>query len=112
MKITQQRTGPAAVVTPQGAIIGVEADQLSTLLTQLMAEGAHAITIDLSDVSFVDSRGLEVLMEAGEQLIRAGKPLRLAGANDILREVLRLTGLAPLFEFVSTAGSIPQAGQK
>jgi anti-anti-sigma factor len=112
MKITQQRTGQSVVVAPQGAIIGADAEQLGTVLTELLGEGARSVTLALGEVPFVDSRGLEVLMESGERLIRAGKPLRLAGANEILHEVLRLTGLAPLFEFVSAAAAGPESGSK
>jgi anti-anti-sigma factor len=112
MKILQNKTGQSATVAPQGPIVGPDADQLGNLLSQILGEGANAVTLDLVDVTFVDSRGLEVLMEMGERLIRAGKPLRLAGANEILREVLRLTGLAPLFEFIPALSGAPEAGKK
>jgi anti-sigma B factor antagonist len=103
MKISQHRKGVSAVVSPQGAILAGDADQLGAVLLQSAGEGAGNVTLNLAGVPFVDSRGLEMLMETGESLIRAGKVLRLAGTNDILRDVLRLTGLSPLFEYCAPA---------
>ncbi len=40
---------------------------------------------------FIDSRGLEILLEVNEELHRAGRALKLCGLNDVLREVLDLT---------------------
>ena len=96
------------MVSPQGAILGADADQLGALLLEMAGEGAGNITLDMAGVPFVDSRGLEMLMETAEAAIRGGKVLCLAGANEILREVLRLTGLAPLFEF---RAATPAAGK-
>lgn len=112
MKILQHRTGASAVVGPQGPIIGADAEQLAAVLAQVIGEGAASLTLDLDRVPFVDSRGLEILMETAEGLIRTGKVLRLAAANETLREVLRLTGLAPLFEFPKTAQAATEAGAK
>ncbi len=86
------------VLRPQGPIAAGDAGQLAEQLAQVLSEG-HETVIDLSKVAFVDSRGLEVLVDATEQLIRSDRVLKLAEANEVLREVLELTELASLFEF-------------
>jgi anti-anti-sigma factor len=54
--------------------------------------------VDLARVALLDSRALEVLVEATEKLIRGGEALILVSANDVVREVLELTDVASLFE--------------
>ncbi len=55
--------------------------------------------VDAAGVPFVDSRGLEVLVESAGDLSQSGRSLKLCGVGDTLREVLDLTGLDSLFEF-------------
>ena len=50
--------------------------------------------VDLSAVPFVDSKGLEALVEVTEEMGKSGQVLRLCAANKTVREVLELTDLA------------------
>lgn len=56
------------------------------------------VVLDLSTVPFVDSKGLEVLVELTEDLGQSGQSLRLCGVNKTVREVLDLTELTNAFE--------------
>ena len=98
MRVAEQRHGKVTVLKPHGPVIGADADELGGQIAQAIQEGGGRIVLDASNVPFVDSRGLEMLVDATEQLIRTGQALRIAGANRTLREVLELTDLASLFE--------------
>jgi anti-anti-sigma factor len=98
MEIVAQRHGEVAVLKPAGPLVADDADALAARLAEVLREGCRAVVLDASQVAFVDSRGLEVLLDATEQLSRLGQPLKLSGANDRFWEVLELTELAPLFE--------------
>ncbi len=104
MKIVQQQVGHSSVLRPQGPIVGEDSQQLSAALSQVPGAPLELVVLDLTDVPFVDGRGLETLMEAAEARMRGGHMLHLAGVNETLREVLRLTGLDSLFEFESSHG--------
>ncbi len=56
------------------------------------------LVLDLTSVAYVDSVGLECLMDAAEQTGRAGECLRVCGVSDTMREVFELTEMAPFFE--------------
>jgi len=96
--INEERHGKVAVLKPQGPVIGSDSDQLAEHIAKVLDENAGPIVLDASKIPFVDSRGLEVLVDATERLIRNGQVLKLAGTNDTLKEVLELTELASLFE--------------
>lgn len=98
MKIDEERRGSMTVIRPQGALVGADADGLHAHLTRAVEGNSCDIVLDASAVAFVDSHGLEVLADTTEHLIRNGRTLKLAGASPMLREVLDLTELAPMFE--------------
>lgn len=98
MDILEQREGAVTVVKPMGPILLGEAEQLKTKLCDVMGRSLGRFVVDASSVAYVDSRGLEVLVEACEALGDGGQVMRLCGANETLREVLDLTGLSGHFE--------------
>ncbi len=98
MEINQQKHGAVTVVRPDGSLISDEAEQVKARLLEVMKDSRGRFVLDASAVKFVDSRGLEVLVEVNDQLAPAGQALKLCGENKTVREVLELTELASLFE--------------
>lgn len=98
MEILEQRQGAVTVVKPRGPLVGTDADMFKEKLVEALDRSLGRLVLDAADVPFVDSRGLEVLKEATEELSRSGQALRVCGANETLREVLDITGLSELFE--------------
>ena len=111
MRIAQEQRGKAVVLAPRGPLIGTEADRLRKRVAKALEEGADPLVLDVSGVPFLDSRGLELLVDTTERLIRGGKALRICGANDLLSEVLELTDIASLFErFDDVDAAVGSAG--
>ncbi len=54
--------------------------------------------LDMSAIPYVDSKGLEALVEVTEEMSRSGQALRLCAPNKTVREVLELTDLASQFD--------------
>jgi anti-anti-sigma factor len=98
MNITEHRQGGAVVLQPAGAITGEDADRLGQRLADVLDGAGGRVAVDMAKVAFLDSRALEVLVEATEKLIRGGAALILISANDVIREVLDITDVASLFE--------------
>ena len=61
--------------------------------------------LDAVEIAFVDSRGLECLVEVNEQLMKGGQSLKVCGANETIREILELTDLSSVFEHYADVGS-------
>ncbi|MDX2116576.1 MAG: STAS domain-containing protein [Planctomycetota bacterium] len=91
MDIVEQRQGAVTVVKPLGPLVQGDADQFGRAVKDVMQRSLGRFVIDASAVAFVDSRGLEVLLEATEALAAGGGTLRFCGANETVREVLDLT---------------------
>ena len=98
MQINEQIQGAVTVLEPDGALTQDDAEQFMHKLTEALAESSGRVVVDLAKVPFVDSRGLEVLVEANDTLTAGGRSLKLCTINETLREVLDLTGLATRFD--------------
>ena len=105
MDIQEQRQGAVTVLKPQGPLVAQDADQFRVALRAVLGTSLGRFVVDASEIPYVDSRGLEVLKEATEQLSDSGQALRLCGANETVREVLDLTDLSKLFEHYQDVNS-------
>jgi anti-sigma B factor antagonist len=85
------------------------ASQLDELFERRARVGQPHVVLDLSHVPFVDSAGLERLLDLRDRCLERGGRLKLAGPNHLVRDVLRLTEVADRFETypsaVAAAGS-------
>lgn len=98
MEIQQQKHGAVTVLKPQGALIRSDAEQFRGALEEARARALGRVVVDVSGVPFVDSVGLEMLLDASEDLAESGHTLKLCGLNDTIREVLDLTELTSHFD--------------
>lgn len=98
MEIVEQRQGAVTVIKPQGPLCQADADQFRKRAGELIARSFGRFVLDASAVAYVDSKGLEALLEVTEMLGQSGQALKMCAANETLREVLDLTDLASIFE--------------
>ena len=77
-------------------------------LRQELATAAHArrsrVIVDLTDVTFMDSTGLNALVFARREANAGGGEIQLVGACRLILKILRITGLDQIFPIHSTVG--------
>src|SRR3954471_6895868 len=105
MKITEQRQGAVVVLKPEGALVEGVAPIFKQRLMQTLTASLGRFVVDLSAVPFVDSKGLEVLVDVTEELGKSGQILRLCSSNKTLREVMDVTDLTSLFDHFEDANT-------
>jgi anti-anti-sigma factor len=105
MDIQTSHRGAVLVVRPTGPLVGPDADTFKTAIQGFVRENLGRVVIDASALPYVDSKGLESLADIAEELARSGKGLKLCAANETLRQVIEVTGLAPQFEHFDDTNS-------
>jgi anti-anti-sigma factor len=105
MDISEQRQGAVTVLKPQGPLAAADAEQFQGRMNETLTSSLGRFVVDASEIPYLDSKGLEVLLEATERLAESGQALRLSGANETVREVLDLTDLSKLFEHYQDVNS-------
>jgi anti-anti-sigma factor len=105
MDISETTHGAAVVVKATGPLTGEAGGQLGRRVGELTRTSLGRVVLDLSDVPFMDSGGVEALVDFADALSDLGLSPRLCGAPATMKEVLRITGHAGLFEMHEDATS-------
>jgi anti-sigma B factor antagonist len=72
------------------------------LLRTLKQQDCRRLTLDFSDVVYIDTSGLAVLMEILRSAKQLGKSVQLSGLRDRPRYLVESTGLLRFFDEVAT----------
>ena len=72
--------------------------QAHARLATVLDTGTSVVAIDLQQVSFIDSVGVMLLVNAHRELQRRGGRLNIPRASLPVRRVLKIMGLEPLFQ--------------
>jgi anti-anti-sigma factor len=105
LSLSSERRGNYTVVSVSGNLDLVTHDQFDQYLTKIRRENSHVI-IDMSDVTFMDTGCLAVIIGHWKRLLAGSGELILAGAKYRPAKALWITGLAyrlPLFDSVGEA---------
>ena len=105
MQIQEQKQGAVVVLRPIGPLTTEDADTFKSRLSDVRKSTMGRFVLDASAIPFIDSRGLELLIEMHDELSQSGQSLKVCGINETVREVLDLTDVASLVEHFEDAGS-------
>ena len=86
------------LVTLSGPLNGSRAGDVIQLFRELSEQGIGRVVVDLTDVPFVDSRGLAALIVGYKIFGGDGDDFRLAGVQDQPKLVFELTGYDQVFK--------------
>jgi anti-sigma B factor antagonist len=105
MEIQEQQQGAVVVLKPVGPLIQAEAEPFRARMQEALGRSLGRVVLDASAIPFVDSAGLEALVDFTERLADGGRALKLCGASEMLREIFELTGWGDAFEYFADAAS-------
>ena len=98
MKVRTQDYNDVAVVELQGELDSESTELFQNTITNIIAAHKAGIVLDMSDVGFVDSAGLEQLLWARDYCNENTRQLRLAGLDETLTKILEVTRLENEFD--------------
>lgn len=70
------------------------------LESELKLEGVSKMTFDFSELEYISSAGLRVLMMAQKAMMASGGEMEIASPNDMVRSVFDMTGMSSIFNIV------------
>ena len=85
------------VVAAKGQIDLYSAPAFKTALLQALDDGMTEIVVDLSQVDFMDSTGLGVLVGVSKRLQLMSGSLALVSSDETIQRVFEISGLATRF---------------
>ena len=93
-----ERQGAVGVIRPKGPIEAKHSDEFKLTALQGLGVGRPMLVVDLHDVPLIDSAGLESLLDLQQALELKGGAVKLAAANSLCADILRVTGVGNQFE--------------
>lgn len=109
VSVSSRQSGDRTVVHVAGEIDVYTAPTLREELAGLVDDGTTDIVVDLTEVSFMDSTGLGVLVGALKRVRTTGGDLRLVIDQEKVLKVFRITALTQVFEIHPTLDEALQA---
>jgi anti-sigma B factor antagonist len=103
--VDSERRPDTFVVTVHGEVDLTVLPRLRPVVNDAVRSGLGRVLIDLCDVSFLDSTGLGLLMNALRRLEYVDRRLLIACPAGPVRRVFALTRLSEQFEIFDSAGA-------
>jgi len=111
VRIQTESHGSVAVVVPHGPLVGEETLDLKRALAAA-AVMKRRIVVDMTDVPYLDSRGIELLLEQCGGQVPAHQRPRLASLAETCAEALELTDVLPRLEVFDTVDNALRGFQR
>jgi stage II sporulation protein AA (anti-sigma F factor antagonist) len=94
--INTRRDGDSTGIALSGELDLRSTDELDGVIRSAEERDVGRIVVDLSDVSFIDSTGLSVLLGAKKR--SDGQLIFIPSKHDAVRRLLELTGTVAMFD--------------
>jgi len=106
MTIEVQRVGEDAVIKLSGRLDMNASPDLRKLALRLCKNACKTLTIDFTDVSYLDTSGLATLLEILVTAKEQRAQLTLRGLNEKVRYLIDVNGLTSFFRIESTPDTL------
>ncbi len=103
MMINKSTVGDVSIVAPKGTIDINSRAVLKEALDGLIDTGRTAILVDLSDVDFMTSTGLGVLLGVAKRVEEVDGQFALCSLSDDIQNIFETVGFTQFFEIHQNA---------
>jgi len=98
MKIKTQDYNDVTVIDMQGELDSDVIELFQNTISETITKPQKGIVLDMSEISFIDSEGLEILLWARDYCGQNRRELRLAGLDENCQRILEITRLDDKFD--------------
>lgn len=93
LSMSTTRDGDTCTVSIRGDVDLSTAADLDREVVAAVDSGATAVVVDLAEVTFIDSAGINTLLKGRRHAEERGRSLRIANASGVVHDVLDMTGV-------------------
>ncbi|MCP4626221.1 MAG: STAS domain-containing protein [bacterium] len=98
MDISVKQSDQISIVSIAGSIDALTADQIVDCIDERISSGEKHLVLGLSEVEFMSSAGLRVILDAMKKTRQQGGDLYLAGAHGGVDKVLKMSGFSNILK--------------
>ena len=97
MSITTTKTAERFIIRPKGRFDFTVRREFSEASKQGVDAGVPEVQVNLSEVDYMDSSALGMLLLFRERSLNAGRKPTLTGARDVVKQILDVANFQKLF---------------
>lgn len=98
MRVSTQNYNTVTVIDVQGELDGDISDAVKNAVGEFVSKRQSGIVLNMSDVGFIDSQGLELLLWIRDYCRRNKTQFRLAALDENCEKILEITRLQNEFD--------------
>jgi anti-anti-sigma factor len=95
-----------AVLEVKGEVDAYTSQDLEQTLKDLRTQGHHRIVMDVSEMTFISSAGIRVILYAYQEAVKLGGGVRLVGPMDQVRRIFEIAGI---FEILNITDDLQES---
>lgn len=107
MKIEETMQNNTCVVRVTGRLDATTAPELDQAVAQIIGQGNHKMTFDLTHLEYVSSAGLRIFLVVAKKLKVLNGELSLAGLQGNIKEVLEISGFPSILPCYDSMDDLP-----
>lgn len=94
MEIKKTVDGKNLIIAISGRLDTVTAPELEKELSDSAIDGAETVTLDMSELEYVSSTGLRVILVLHKNVSKFGGALKIINVNSMIMELFKMTGMS------------------
>ena len=98
MDVVQSQRGAVTILKIKGAVTAKDLDLLDTKVEECIAANLLKVVLDVEEVPFIDSAGLEKIQSVVSDLGKRGGDVRIASANEVCTDIFQATRMDSFFQ--------------
>ena len=102
LEVNVNKVNDVVIVKLMGNLDTNTAPIAETDINKLLDEGAQKMIISLDQTNFVSSAGLRIFLATAKKITASGGVLKLCGANDVVQEILDISGFSTILDVKKT----------
>lgn len=98
MDVTQSQQGAVTVLRIKGPMTAEGLGLFGTMVAECIAANLLKVVLDVEEVPFIDSAGLEKIQSVVSDLGKRGGDVRIASANEVCTDIFQATRMDSFFQ--------------
>ena len=100
LEVNEEHEGDVLILIPVGRIDSSNAPLFERLMKDRIDDGETTIVVDFTELTFISSSGMRVLLIGAKNLGPSGGKLVLCGMRDSIREIFSISGFDTIIPVV------------
>ena len=102
MNTTINKEGDISILSLTGSLDTNTSKEAEDHINKLLEEGNIKLLIDLTDLDYISSSGLRILLSTSKKLKSLRGEMRICGLNETVNEVFEISGFTMIFKIFKT----------